>query len=165
VSDPLENDPIAASIALMHAQIDKLQAAIETLESVRSLVQPGSSPLSRNGAETTFGHDAFFGMTAADAARKYLAAIKKTASPKAIADALQAGEWKTASKNVPENIRTILNRNTSFVVINGEFGLAGWYPGRKSGTKSKRSSSAEADTMDESESSSEESASEDTSSE
>jgi hypothetical protein len=135
MTDQLDNDPIAASIVMMRTQIAKLEAAIQTLEDVRSLILPGSSPSARNGGEVNFSHDSFFGMTAADAARKYLSAIKKTANPKVISDALVAGGWKTASKNVPENVRTILNRNSAFVVINGEFGLAEWYPGRKAVNK------------------------------
>jgi len=139
VSELVENDPLAASVALMRAQIAKLEAAIETLESVRGLVQPGTAPLSRNGGDVSFSHDAFFGMKAADAAKKFLGALKKTASPKTIADALVEGGWKTSSRNVAENVRTILNRNPTFVVINGEFGLAEWYPGRKASALRSRS--------------------------
>lgn len=139
MSDGTDFDPIGASIALMQAQIAKLQGAIETLEGVRSLLGGPVSSIgtARNGAETSFGHDAFFGMTASEAAKKYLAATKKTATAKAIAEAMVAGGWKSSSKNIPENVRTILARNPAFVVINGEFGLAEWYPGRKVAAKSK----------------------------
>jgi hypothetical protein len=157
-----ELDPITASIALMEAQIAKWQAALDALREVQTMRGQTSSAgsFARSGADPNFGHDAFFGMTAAEAGKKYLSAIKKTATPKTIADALQAGGWKTASKNVPENVRTILNRNSAFVVINGEFGLSEWYPGRKSATKSRAatatSSSEEESTEDESSSSSSE---------
>lgn len=135
MSDDTEVDAIGAAIAAVEAQIAKLQAAIETLRGIGPLMgQAVSVGASRNGAEA-FGHDAFFGMTAGDAAKKYLSAVKKTATSKTIADALLAGGWKSASKNVPENVRTILNRHAGFVVINGEFGLTEWYPGRKSGPK------------------------------
>jgi hypothetical protein len=164
MSDEIDADPIGASIALMEAQISKLRAAIETLEGVRPLLgqSAGTSSL-RNGNDVSFSHDAFFGMSAADAAKKYLAATKKTATIKAIADALLAGGWKTAAKNVNENLRTILSRTPAFVLINGQFGLAEWYPGRK--VKSRRSSSSEADTLDDTTSSEDESSSEGSSSE
>jgi hypothetical protein len=150
MSDSQEVDPIGESIELMRQQIAKLEAAIEGLEAVRSMVNyPGNSK-KRQEAEVSFGHDAFFGMKASDAAEKYLNARKKTASPKTIADALQEGGWMTASKNVPENIRTILNRNPTFVVINGEFGLAEWYPGRKSANKRQRANVALSSSEDES---------------
>lgn len=132
MSENPENDPIAASIALMQAQIAKLQSAIETLEGVRPLIATSAVPgFIRNGADVSFSHDTFFGMKAADAAKLYLSKVKKTTPPKAIADALIEGGWKTSSQNPAENIRTILNRNSAFVVIKGEFGLAEWYPGRK----------------------------------
>jgi hypothetical protein len=76
-------------------------------------------------------HEVFFNMTAADAAKKYLAATKKTALISTLSDALVYGGWKTSAKNIPENLRTILSRHPDFVRINGEFGLAEWYPGRK----------------------------------
>jgi hypothetical protein len=143
MADGTEIDHIGASIALMEAQIAKLRNAIETLESVRPIMGQAPSASSARGAATdaSFGHDAFFGMTAAEAAKRYLNATKKTASSKTISDALIAGGWKTSSKNVPENVRTILNRHAAFVVINGEFGLAEWYPGRKS--KPKKTASLE----------------------
>jgi hypothetical protein len=149
----------------MRAQIARLEAAIETIESVRGLVQPGAALPSRNGGDASFSHDAFFGMKAADAARLYLSKVKKTTSPKVIAEALIEGGWKTSSQNPAENMRTILNRNATFVVINGEFGLAEWYPGRKTagrrrGTNvtsiSEESSSSESASEDEDNSSSSE---------
>jgi hypothetical protein len=48
-----------------------------------------------------------------------------------LAEALQAGGWKTASKNVTETLRVTLGRHPDFVKINAEFGLAEWYPGRR----------------------------------
>ena len=43
-----------------------------------------------------------------------------------------------------------LNRNPTFVVINGEFGLAEWYPGRKAGNKRQRANAAPVSSEDES---------------
>jgi len=133
MNDTNNLDYISGAIAQAQAKIEELQAAIRTLESLRALVGGGVAPTS--SGKMTFEHDSFFNMTGAAAAEKYLRGIKKTASAKALADALIAGGWKTASKNVPENIRAILNRNPTFVVINGEFGLAEWYPGRKAASR------------------------------
>ena len=52
-----------------------------------------------------------------------------------VADALIAGGFKTAAKNFVETVRSILSHNPSFAFMNGEFGLAEWYPGRKPGAK------------------------------
>jgi len=146
-----DSNPMLATIELMETQIAKWQAALDSLREIYASMggQLSVSPGSRNGRDVSFGHDAFFGLTAADASRKYLEATKKTATVKTIADALIAGGWKTAAKNVNENLRTILSRTPAFVTINGEFGLSEWYPGRKSGGRAKRSNSSETDSSEE----------------
>lgn len=141
-----EFDPYEAVIVDLESKIAALRATIENLQSVRSLVSQlpatgtGNSHPSGAGA---FSHDAFFGMTVAEAAKKYLSAIKRTASSNVIGEALLAGGWKTSAKNIPETVRSILGRQPEFVRINGEFGLAEWYPGRK--VKQRRSSSADSE--------------------
>jgi hypothetical protein len=139
MTDPVDiYGPVIADLEL---RIAALQA---TLDSLRSLAGGGApiAPASGNGSglrvsgtAVSFSHDSFFNLTAAEAAKKYLAAIKKTASVNIISDVLLAGGWKTSSKNVPDLLRTILGRHVDFVRINGEFGLAEWYPGRKGDKK------------------------------
>jgi hypothetical protein len=98
--------------------------------------RPSSAPSQQSGgSNVSFANDAFFGMTVADATKKYLAAIKKTASVAMISEALVAGGWKTSAKNIPENVRALVSRTPGIVRINGEFGLAEWYPGRKTPLK------------------------------
>lgn len=119
-------------IAEMKAQIEECQRVIVTLEMMRSKgtgAAASAAPSAQPSA--VFGNDAFFGMTIAEAAKKLLAATKKTATSKTIADALVAGGFKTSAKNFMETVRSIVSRNPSFVFVNGEFGLADWYPGRK----------------------------------
>jgi hypothetical protein len=124
-------------IADLRSRIATLQAMLDNLESLRSGVSPVALKLGlqARGTGITFDNDAFFQMTAGDATKKYLSAMKKTATIAAISDALLSGGWKTSSKNVGENLRAILSRHPDFVKINGEFGLAEWYPGRKAGPK------------------------------
>jgi hypothetical protein len=127
-----------AVIADLESKVASMLATIANLKSLRD----GSVPIrsddmsvkiapQRSGVPVSFRHDAFFGMTATEAAKKYLSAIKKTASVTVLAEALQAGGWKTASKNVTETLRVTLGRHPDFVKINAEFGLAEWYPGRR----------------------------------
>ncbi len=123
-------------IADLRARIAALQAMLDSLEMLRAPSGSPSIPGTQFGLQpratgVTFDNDAFFGMTAGEAAKKYLAALKKTATINAIGEALIAGGWKTSSKNLSENLRSILSRHPNFVKINGEFGLAEWYPGRK----------------------------------
>lgn len=82
----------------------------------------------------------------AEAAKKYLSAVKKTAAVRTISDALIAGGLKSAARNPVENVRSTLSRMPAFVLINGEFGLSEWYPGRK--TPQKKSSTQANDTTE-----------------
>jgi hypothetical protein len=121
-------------IAEMKAQIEECQRVIVTLEMMQAkgtgvAASAGKSTAAQSA--TSFSNDSFFGMTIADGAKKYLTAVKKTAPAKIVADALVAGGFKTSAKNFVETVRSILSRNPSFAFINGEFGLAEWYPGRK----------------------------------
>ena len=136
VSDGTAVDIYEPVIADLKSRIATLQAMLDNLENLRAgapLQTTGqrAASLRIGGTIVNFGHDAFFNLTAADAAKKYLSAIKKTASVNTLADSLVAGGWKSSSKNIPENLRAILGRHPDFVRINGEFGLAEWYPGRK----------------------------------
>lgn len=120
-------------IAEIRAKIEGLQKSLEVIEALRDNGIPNvgksASPAQQYGS--AFSNDSFFGLTVAEAVKKYLSAVKKTANVQTICDALVAGGWKTSAKNIPENVRTILSRTPDFVRINGEFGLAEWYPGRK----------------------------------
>ncbi len=78
-------------IAEMRAQIEECQMVIATLEMRRSkgvatpaIVTSGTAAASQ---PTSFGNDAFFNMTLAEGAKKYLGATKKTATVKTIAEA------------------------------------------------------------------------------
>lgn len=138
MSDGTAVDIYEPVIADLRLRIAGMQAMLDNLENLRSggtMQSTGNSTTPRISTFASFGHDAFFNMRAADAAKEYLNAIRKTATIATISDALLAGGWKTSAKNVAENLRTILSRHPDFVRINGEFGLADWYPGRKSGRR------------------------------
>jgi hypothetical protein len=129
-------DPV---IAEMKAQIEECQLVIATLEMRRA--KGGATPVSVGGTPAvtsqpvTFGNDAFFNMTLAEGAKKYLAATKKTATSKTIAEALIAGGMKTSAKNFVDTVRSKLSKHHYFASVNGEWGLAEWYPGRKTSPK------------------------------
>ena len=134
MSDTPQADMYDAVIADLEGKIAALQLTIDNLKNVRGFAGLPTATVVKpqgQGGAPSFPHDAFFQMTIADAAKKYLAVVKKTASANVLADVLVAGGLKSSSKNVAENIRTILSRHPDFVRINGEFGLAEWYPGRR----------------------------------
>jgi len=140
VSDGTPVDIYEPVIAALKAQNEENLRMIEWLELRRNVgggVQAlGSvpSPTQQNGV-AAFSNDSFFGMTIGESAKKYLNATKKTATARAIAEALVAGGFKTTAKNFIENVRSILSRSPLFVLVNGQFGLAEWYPGRKTPPK------------------------------
>ena len=123
-------------IADLEGKIAALQLTIDNLKNVRAFTGLPTATVVKTQPQlvgSSFSHDAFFQMTAADAARKYLAATKRTINISALAEALVAGGWKSSSKNVTKNLRTMLSRHPDFIRVNGEFGLTEWYPGRRSG--------------------------------
>ena len=127
-----EANHIDAAIADLEAWRDRINASIETLKHLRAQGSaPPSTPPPGNarhaqGSEIT--HDAFFQMTIPDAAKKYLALVKQTKPNPDVAEALIKGGLKTAAKNFPETLRSILSRDDRFVRVNSEWGLAEWYP-------------------------------------
>jgi hypothetical protein len=149
MADGIQIDIYEAVIVDLESKISTLQATVENLRNIRSIVsQIAQSPMAANGPRATqniadFGHDAFFGMTVGEAAKKYLKVVKKTVSIPVLVEALMAGGLKSASTNMRENVRSILGRHPDFVRINGEFGLAEWYPGRKAVSKRRGSSPAD----------------------
>lgn len=70
-------------------------------------------------------------MTVVDAAAKYLGMAKKTKRVPELADALLQGGLKSTSKRFAEMLRIMLIRDSRFVRVNSEWGLAEWYPGLK----------------------------------
>jgi hypothetical protein len=134
--------PYDSAIEELEGKIRQFQSVLETLKSLRAsqsgdgawpAVTPGV--LRENDAEIR--HDSFFGMTIADAARKYLAMVKQTKSTADLAEALEQGGLKHASKNFPMTVRAIMGQREGFVRVNNDWGLTEWYPGIGRGRKAK----------------------------
>src|SRR5205807_2514567 len=79
-------------------------------------------------------HDAFFQMTVPDAAEKCLRSAKRTKPNPELAECLLTGGLKSTSKNFSEMLRTVLNKDSRFVRVNTEWGLAEWYPAMRKNT-------------------------------
>jgi hypothetical protein len=135
-----------AVIADLEAQREKLWSVIVALRSLKQLGMPldkvsafvsGESNV-LVATEAPLSHDAFFGLTIPDAARKYLASVKSTKPHPDLCDALLRGGFKTSATNFREVVRSTLGRHPDFVKINGQWGLREWYPGRGGSRKAKR---------------------------
>jgi biotin operon repressor len=131
--------PYDAAIADVENRIRSMQNALETLKQLRASTLGEPSPAATNfsrSAESEVQHDSFFGMTIADAAKKYLTMMKATKSNAEIAAALEHGGLKHSSKDFNTTVRSVLGQRDDFLrVPNGDWGLAEWYPGMGRGKK------------------------------
>jgi hypothetical protein len=128
-----------AAIANLEAERDEINRLIDGLRR-RSVRTDGAPfvPLARTGEESEIQHDSFFGMTIADAARKYLGMVKATKSTSDICAALERGGLKHSSKDFPMTMRSTIRQSEGFTrVPNGEWGLTEWYPGLGRGKRLK----------------------------
>ncbi len=135
-----EPSHIDAAIADLEGWRERISTAIETLRHLQS--QGGALPsvpatvgAGRASLNGEIPHDAFFQMTVPDAAEKCLNLAKKTRPTSELADSLLKGGLKSAAKNFPSMVNTILSRENRFVKVNGEWGLSSWYPGMRRGPR------------------------------
>ena len=129
--------PFDSAVAEVQAKIEEMKTTLATLLRLQADYGGAPSATSRGG-ETEISHDSFFGMTIADAAKKYLSMVKATKSTAVIAEALERGGLKHSSKSFPTTLRSILGPREDFTrVPNGDWGLAEWYPGQGRGKKAK----------------------------
>ena len=127
----------------LRSKRDKLSTAIAAIEQLvlgREAAQDGSAPADQNveagqkrrRASGKIASDAFFGMSAADAAKAYLEMAKKPSSIREIQDALLSGGYLSNAKNFYSNLYTTVSRRDDvFVKVDKKWGLVGWYGGRK----------------------------------
>ena len=134
------NNPYDAVIADLEAKRSEIDAAIALMKRLKDTVgaAPSTSvPFSVSGAYmggttdlSTIPSDAFFGLTIADAAIKFLAQWggRKPQNTNTIIDALEHGGLKRAAYTT---VYGILNRRAKrqgdVVNVKGDWGLAEWY--------------------------------------
>jgi len=139
-----ETNHIDAAIADLEGWVERISTAIETLKMFRTgggALPAGmpASPATRPPASGEIRHDTFFQMTVPDAAEKFLALAKKTVPTSEMAESLLKGGLKSAAKNFPSMLNTVLTRDSRFVKVNREWGLDAWYPGMRKNAGRKRS--------------------------
>jgi hypothetical protein len=134
----------AALLAEWEAKRAALDAAIASLRSALAMgvfgqvgeLPPGNGFASTlvpsvSGGEVPAG--AFLAKSIPDAAKLYLAIVKKKQTSREIADALKRGGMESTSKNFYGNVHSILDRarkaNMGIVKLDRSYwGLAEWYP-------------------------------------
>src|SRR5438477_13138557 len=91
--------PFDSAVAEVQAKIEEMKTTLATLLRLQTEYGGAPSGPARGGGETEISHDSFFGMTIADAAKKYLGMVKATKSTAVIAEALERGGLKHSSKS------------------------------------------------------------------
>lgn len=132
-------DPYAIVLADLRAQRDRIDQAIQAIESVRS----GSSstqppPSSSNGSTPAQEDGAFLGMSISEATKKLLQMRKKAMNNTTVLAELQAGGLVLTANDPLNTIGAVLSRRFNEVgdivrVDRGTWGLKEWYPGRNFG--------------------------------
>lgn len=138
-----------AVLADLKAKRDQIDAAIAAIEAISGIAVGSARP----GGAVAIEGDTFFGMTALEAAIKYLGMVKKVQSPTEIAEALEAGGMTHSSQNLANTLYTTLSRSASHngpvVKVGKNWGLAEWYPGLKNKrTRTGADSSGQSDDTD-----------------
>ena len=133
-SEPVNYEVVLADLRARRASIDSAIAAIEQLQAVLA-GQPGDGlAASRQIDPASIPEDAFFGLSIAEAAKKYLGMVKRKQSVKEIADALDRGGLPHTSTDFINTVGTMLRRANDpelAKVGRGDWGLANWYGNRR----------------------------------
>jgi hypothetical protein len=132
---------VLADLKAKRADLDVAIAGIERMVGLATAAQGAASiDVTQHGSDVE--PDSFFGMSIADAAKKFLAMKKKPQTTADIAEALEKGGMTHTSGNWGNTVGSVLNRidgSTGEIVRvkRGTWGLASWYPGRKRPEKPK----------------------------
>ncbi len=136
MSDQIDYAPIIADLERRRAELDQ---TIATLKRLAGMAADDTSGGHTNGGGLPaigggLRDDAFFGMTAPEAVKAYLAWAKRPQGAAKIADELVAHGFTTASDTPANVIRTALRRlreASEVAQVKKDWGLAIWYPGLK----------------------------------
>jgi len=115
--------------------IPSVSAPPATLSGAPFIPPPPELP-SWNGQTENLPDDAFFKMSTAEAAKKYLRMVKKKKSTRDIALALERGGFAHESKNFYVSLWNVLNResqneDSEIIKIKTLWALREWYPDRR----------------------------------
>jgi hypothetical protein len=131
----IDYQAVLADLEAKKGELDQAIAAIKRIVGDPGLSLPaGSVKHPSHGATLT--PTAFFGMSVAEGAKKYLSIVKEPKTTPDIATALQDHGMKTVSKNFTVTVYSGLDRRRIEVgdIVRpkrGLWGLAEWYPGMR----------------------------------
>ena len=141
-ANPTTNINYEAVLADLEQRRASIEIAIDVIQQLigQGITSGPSIGLSEAGAtEGSIPSDFFFGMSIADATRKYLGTVRKPKTTREITIALEAGGLTHTSKDFMKTVSTILNQKAQkgdeITKVHDKWGLASWYPGRKRGNR------------------------------
>lgn len=131
--EPVDYEAVLADLRAKRASLDTAIAALEQIH-VGSSGSGGSAAAAKPIDPSSIPDDAFFGLSVVEAAKKYLALVKRKQSVKEIADALDRGGLPHTSSDFVGTVATMLRRANDAELAKvgrGDWGLAGWYGNRR----------------------------------
>jgi hypothetical protein len=142
-------EAVLADLEARRAQLDSAIAAIRQIMGQLGgvgLVPPASGASVPSG---TLQHDAFIGMSIPEAAKKYLASVRRKLSTQDLMTALEAGGLPPSKYGT---VYAILRRREKQVgdIINmkGDWGLTEWYPNHRKKSSSSGNDESEEDSTE-----------------
>jgi hypothetical protein len=144
-TESINYEAVIEDLEAKKAQLDATITMLRALSGLGTLgITPPSSPSGAGNGGTRIASDAFFGKSIPDAAVIHLGNVRKKLSTQALMDAMEAGGLPKSKYNT---VYAILRRRESQVgdIVNmqGEWGLASWYPNHVKKTAKKAISAEE----------------------
>jgi hypothetical protein len=145
-TEPINYEAVIEDLEAKKTQLDATITMLRALSGLGTLgITPPSSPSGGGNGGTRIASDAFFGKSIPEAAVIHLGNVRKKLSTQALMDAMEAGGLPKSKYNT---VYAILRRRESQVgdIINmqGEWGLAAWYPNHVKKTLKKGAASESA---------------------
>lgn len=135
-TESMESDPYAIVLADLKAQRDRIDQAIQAIESVRTgTAQGATNPQTIRPQAASLGDGAFHGLSIAEATKKLLGVRKKNLTNTEILAELKAGGMVLSSVDPLNTVGAVLTRRFKETgdivrVDRGTWGLKEWHPGR-----------------------------------
>ncbi len=133
--ETVDYQAVLTDLKMRRARLDAVIAAIESIIGEAD-VTPDQIPEKGDsaGLSPSVHPDTFFGLSIAEAAKKYLKMARRAQHISAIAEAIGQGGLKKPSENVLSSILVRAAKGREVAKVGkGMWGLAEWYPKRPKG--------------------------------
>ena len=146
-TEPINYEAVIADLEAKKAQLEATIGMLRALSGVGTLgiTPPSGGPIGGGGG-SRIAPDAFFGKSIPEAAVMHLANMRQKLSTQSLMEALEAGGLPKSKYNtVYAILRRRENQVGDIVNMQGEWGLAAWYPNHSKAKKKGAASETSAD--------------------